>query len=88
MSVLTQVKITVALMPTALTPLEVMTAHVKLDIQEMDTYVMVNLVFVQRFSYMYFYSHLYKCMCMCSTCIALRVLVDSLHRNSTDTHNY
>ena len=41
MSVLTQVKITVALMLTALTPLEVMTAPVKLDIQEMDTCVMV-----------------------------------------------
>ena len=45
MSVLTQVKITVALMPTALTPLEVMTAHVKLDILEMGTHVMVSLFF-------------------------------------------
>ena len=41
MSVLTQVKITVAQMPTALTLSEVMTAPVKLDIQEMDTHVMV-----------------------------------------------
>ena len=63
MSVLTQVKITVALMLTALTLSEVMTAHVKLDIQEMDTYVMVNLVYVQRFVHV----HLYKCVC--ATCI-------------------
>ena len=47
MSVETQVKITVVPMQTALTLLEVMTAPVILDIQEMDTYVMVNLVFVQ-----------------------------------------
>ena len=41
MSVLTQVKITVALMPTVLTRLEVTIAPVKLDIQEMGTHVMV-----------------------------------------------
>ena len=44
MSVLNQVKITVVLMLIALTILEVMTAPVKLDIQEMDTYVMVKFV--------------------------------------------
>ena len=47
MSVLIPVKITVALMPTALILSEVMTAHVILDIQEMDTHVMVNLVYMQ-----------------------------------------
>ena len=41
MSVLIQLEITVVLMPTALTLSEVMTAPVKLDIQEMDTHVMV-----------------------------------------------
>ena len=41
MNVLTPVKITVALMPTALTLLEVMTAPAMLDTLEMATHVMV-----------------------------------------------
>ena len=42
MSVLTQVKITVALMLTALTLSEVITAPARLDTQEMGTHVMVS----------------------------------------------
>ena len=45
MSVLTQVKITVALMPTALILLEVMTAPARMDTQEMGTHVMVSFMY-------------------------------------------
>ena len=51
MSVLTQVKITVALMPTALTPLEVMTAPARMDTQEMGTHVMVSFVYRRSLHY-------------------------------------
>ena len=49
MSVLTQVKITVVLMLTALTLLEVMTAPARLDTQEMGTHVMVSFLCTDLF---------------------------------------